>query len=105
MTPCPMVAPNSANSTNLKLYFFPKDSFNGFVEVFPSLFAFLNSGDSSIFLRMKYDTTTITDESKNGNRHPHSSNASADMLPLVSIMTAREINSPKVAVVCIHDVR
>ena len=81
------------------MYLFPKLSFRGFVDVFPSDLAFANTGDSSIFLRIIYDTNTMMIETQNGTLHPHSSKASLDKALFVKRITINEINKPTVAVV------
>ena len=78
---------------------FPKLSFNGFLEVLPSAFTFANSGDSLMFLRIKYETKIISIETQNGTLHPQSSNASLLIALLVAIITNKETNNPIVAVV------
>ena len=98
-TPWPIVAPNKANNTNLKFNFLPKDSFSGLATIFPSSFAFSNIGDSSIFLRMKYDIPTMTMDMRNGMRQPKFAKASALIDFLVARITNKEINKPKEAVV------
>src|SRR5690606_40480887 len=103
MTPCPIAAPKSANSTNLRLYLLPKLSLSGLVAVFPSDFAFLNSGDSSIFFSV--GLRTIYHRYRQNKRYPPS--------PAVNLLLRRdrtlwknnysEMKRPNVAVVWIQD--
>src|SRR3954471_5314145 len=99
-----MVAPNSASKTNLKFSLFPKLSFNGFFEVLPSDLALAKTGDSCIFILISTDTATINIEIQKGTLHPHRLNASSFIEPFVMTITKREMNKPRVAVVCIQEV-
>jgi hypothetical protein len=52
-----------------------------------------------MFLRIKYETPTITMDNQNGTLQPHSSNCSGVKIFLVARITIKEMNKPTVAVV------
>jgi hypothetical protein len=103
-TPCPAVAPNSANAINFQALL-RKASDKGLVELFPEALSFWNSGVSFRLRRMYRAISTSTPDNKKGMRHPHDAKAASPTIRSVAMITPRDNSRPRVAVVWMYAVK
>ena len=99
-TPCPAVAPNSEISTRFRFAHCVNASFSGFADVMPALLMCWKIGDSFIRSRMYSEIADEQNRDQKGNAPaPGAERLRAHRSSARCRITAKETNSPSVAVI------